>query len=172
MGRGIDFLSLTFETRFGSPSKEKNNEQCPALLLCRDHSSRLIYGATKLFSLPLQCCVNSCSVTRAEVCLGHMGLRWSLDKLVFLTVPRMVELSWDRRVQKKGAAGVAAERWCWWGVLGIDLGWTGSPEQCKIIAKGNTRWVQAWSIHQFSHGNSSRHAQLCPCLREETKETS
>lgn len=51
-----------------------------------------------------------------------MGLGWLLDKLVFLTVPRTVELSWDRRVQKKGATGVAAERWCWWGVLGIVLG--------------------------------------------------
>lgn len=47
MGRGVVFLPLTFGTLFGSPSKEKKNEQWPVMLLCKERSSQLIYGATK-----------------------------------------------------------------------------------------------------------------------------
>lgn len=43
MGGDIDFLSLTFETFFGSPGKEKNNEQWTVLLLCGDHSSQPLH---------------------------------------------------------------------------------------------------------------------------------
>lgn len=47
MGRGVVSLPLTFGTLFGSPSKEKKNEQWPVMLLCKERSSQLIYGATK-----------------------------------------------------------------------------------------------------------------------------
>lgn len=43
---------------------------------------------TKSFRLPLQCWINSCSATR----LGHRGLGWLLDKLLFLAVHGTLEL--------------------------------------------------------------------------------